>query len=51
MFCEELSFGKMRNHERCHAFPEMVDPRILSIEMSLATLFQIPIRSEAHEHI
>ena len=51
MFCEELSFGKMRNHERLQAFPEMVDPRILSIEMNLATLFQIPIRSEAHEHI
>ena len=51
MFCEELSFGNMRKCERCRAFPEMVDPRILSIEMGLATHFQIPVRSETHEHI
>ena len=51
MFCEELSFGEMRKRERRRALPEIVGPRILSIEMSLATLFQIPIWSETHEHI
>ena len=35
----------MRKRERCRAFPEIVDPRILS------SLFQIPIRSETHERI
>ena len=41
----------MRKRETGWAFPEMVDPRILSIEMTLATLLQVPIRSETREHI